>query len=276
VGPPYFNLLFIPVTAPLAALAGIGALARWKQDRISKIMIPLYPLLAASLILGISGALMFDHFSAAAALGIFLAVWVTLTTLYGIYKRVANRNAKLRSLSQIPAGFYGMSIAHIGIAVFVVGISLTSIYSIEKDVRLVPNETFVMGEYSFKFNGVRDIQGPNYIAKEGDIVVSKKGTQVASLQPQKRIYNVQQSPMTEAAIDPGLSRDIYVALGEPLGDDGSWSVRLYHKPYIRWIWLGAIFMALGGFVAILDKRYRLARRRKTVLSSESLGARVSS
>jgi cytochrome c-type biogenesis protein CcmF len=138
---------------------------------------------------------------------------------------------------------------------------VSSLYSTEIDRSLLPGETVEVGGYTFLFEGVREITGPNFQASEGEIRVFKDGKPVTVLRPQKRIYQVRSMPMTEAAIDPGLTRDLYVALGDPL-DDGGWTLRLYHKPFVRWIWLGAIFMALGGLLAATDPRYRLATRRR--------------
>ncbi|HEC12470.1 MAG TPA: heme lyase CcmF/NrfE family subunit [Acidiferrobacteraceae bacterium] len=262
VGPPYFNSVFIPLTAPLAALVGLGALARWKQDRLAGLVYRLRWALGVSLVFGIVyPAIVMPYFAWQAAAGMVLAVWVLTSALYGLYERVANKERKWAALVSIPRGFYGMTTAHLGVAVFIVGITLTSIYSLEKDVRLVPGESYELGGYRFQFDGVRQVRGANFRADEGKVRVWRDGEQIAVMAPQKRIYRVQRQPMTEAAIDAGLTRDLFVALGEPLGQDGAWSLRLYHKPFIRWIWMGAVFMALGGLLAATDRRYRLAARR---------------
>jgi len=259
VGPPYFNSVFIPLTIPLAVLVGVGASTRWKRDSMER----LWPLLKLPLILsliagGVYPILLMNHFDWRAALGMVLAFWVFLTTVRSLLEQ-----ARGRSLLKVAPAFWGMSLGHIGVAVFIVGITLTSIYSTEKDLRLEPGQTYELGGYSFTFNGVKVTQGANYQANRGDIDVARNGKKIANMQPEKRVYLVQKMPMTEAAIDAGLTRDLFVALGEPLGDSGAWSVRIYHKPYIRWIWLGALIMAFGGILAASDRRYRmLARRRK--------------
>jgi cytochrome c-type biogenesis protein CcmF len=161
-------------------------------------------------------------------------------------------------LKSVPAGFYGMTFAHFGIAVFVIGITLTSVYSVEKDIRMSPSDAVDMSGYIFQFNGVKQTQGPNYTASQAYVTVRHNGKEVAQLEPQKRTYQVQKMPMTEAAIDAGLFRDLFVAIGEPLGDQGAWSLRIYYKSFIRWIWLGAVFMAVGGLCAACDKRYRIS------------------
>ena len=202
---------------------------------------------------------------------IVLALWVTLTTLDNLRVRVMAKNNLWTGLTTTPRAFYGMTVAHLGVAVFAVGVTLTTAYSIEKDVKLSPGESHELAGHRFRFDGVRHVNGPNYQAEEGRITVFKGEREVAQLASQKRVYTVQRSPMTEAAIDPGLTRDLYVALGDPLGG-GSWSVRLYYKPFVRWIWLGALIMALGGVLAAADPRYRLAARRRAARAGEAAPA----
>jgi cytochrome c-type biogenesis protein CcmF len=261
VGPPYFNSVFVPLTAPLAALVGIGALARWKRDRLTRLARRLGWAFAASIVIGAIGILLLPHFSAGALLGITLAAWVALSTAQAVRERVAGKPSLWRALRSTPAGFYGMALAHLGIAVFVTGITLTSVYSTEKDVRMAPGDKLELGGYTFEFRGVRDVQGANYLAREGTVRVTHGGDEVAVLAPQKRVYRVQRSPMTEAAIDAGLLRDLFVALGDPVGPGDAWTLRVYHKPFIRWIWFGALLMGAGGLVAVADRRYRSLRRR---------------
>jgi cytochrome c-type biogenesis protein CcmF len=164
-----------------------------------------------------------------------------------------------------------MVLGHTGIAVFIVGVTLTSIYSTEKDVRLAPGETYEMGGYSFDFRGVDVAKGPNYTAYRGDVVARKDGEVVAEMHPEKRIYLVQTMPMTEAAIDAGITRDLFVALGEDLGK-GAWSLRIYHKPFVRWLWLAGLMMAIGGGLAATDGRYRTLARRARQADTEAAGA----
>ena len=190
-------------------------------------------------------------------LGLTLALWTIAITGLSLVDRVGVQGFSLQRLASIPSGFYGMTLAHLGIAVFVIGITLTSVYSVEKDIRLAPEETVDMSGYIFQFHGVKKTQGENYEAQQAFVTVSRNGEQVAQLAPQKRVYQVQTMPMTEAAIDAGLFRDLFVAIGEPLGKDGAWSLRIYYKSFIRWIWLGAVFMAMGGLCAACDRRYRI-------------------
>ena len=263
VGPPYFNSVFIPLTAPLALLLGVGAMMRWKKDSPARLSRLLRAAFLLSLVIGIAIPLfVMPWFSWQAAIGLVLAVWTALSTLQGLNDQVAKgSNERLRRFLSVPRSFYGMTLAHFGVAVFITGITLTATYSTEKDVRLAPGEDITLGGYTFRFEGVRRFTGPNFIADEGKVTVSHEGETAVLLRPQKRIYRVQRMPMTEAAIDAGLFRDLFVALGEPLGEEGAWSVRIYHKPYIRWIWMGPLLMALGGLLAASDRRYRRAKVR---------------
>jgi len=256
VGPPYFNSVFIPLTAPLAVFVGIGVLARWRQDKVSRFASLLWLPLLVSLVGGIALALLQDFFSWAALIGLTLAVWTGLTAWSAVQTRLKDKPNKLAALINIPLNIWAMSVAHFGIAVFIVGITLTSIYTQEKDIRLAPGQSMQLAGYDFVFHGVQKAAGPNYDASEGRVSVTKNGAPVAELEPQKRIYRASGMPMTEAGIDAGITRDLFVALGEPLDDNGSWALRIYYKPFVRWIWIGGLFMAFGGLLAATDKRYR--------------------
>ena len=256
VGPPYFNAVFIPLMAPLAIAVGGGMLLRWKRDSLSDLTSRVRWFILGCVLGGLALPLLMPFYSWAAALGLTLALWTVAMTVLSFIDRLGDKGLSWERLAKIPAGFYGMTIAHLGIAVFVVGITLTSVYSVEKDSRMAPGETLELSGYKFKFQGIKEAQGPNYIAQQGLITVSHDGMADVTLEPQKRVYQVQKMPMTEAAIDAGLFRDLFVAIGEPLGDEGAWSLRIYYKAFIRWIWLGAVFMAVGGLCATCDKRYR--------------------
>ncbi len=255
VGPPYFNAVFIPLTLPVAALVGIGAMTRWKRDRLARLMGKLWPLVAISVGLGCTLPLISsDSYQWLAALGLTLALWTATSTLYGMYDRVRNRKDKIRALISQPRGVWGMSIAHLGIAVFVVGVTMVSLYEQEKDLKMAPGDSYELGGITFKFQGVQQRPVHNYISMMGTVSASRGERVVATVYPEKRYYPIQAEPMTEAGIQAGIFRDLYVSLGEPLGDSGAWSVRVHVKPFVRWIWLGAIFMALGGFLAATDQR----------------------
>ena len=269
VGPPYFNAVFLPVTAPLALLVGVGALTRWKSDSLSRILKPLLIPFALCVAAGFAFPILFmAHGSFLASIGMTLAFWVAWTTLYGVWARISNRPNKAYALLHIPRSFWGMTLAHLGIAVFIVGITLTSIFSHEKDVGIKAGESYVLGDYEFLFDGIKSTQGPNYSAMTGTVRVMSEGKLLATLHPEKRDYGPGAMPMTEAAIDPGLFRDLYVAIGEPIGED-TWALRIYNKVYIRWIWLAGIIMALGGLIAATDRRYRSAPLQRTTAAKDN-------
>ncbi len=259
VGPPYFNAVFIPLMAPLSFVVGLGMLLRWKGDSLKLIATRVRWLIAGCVVGGLALPLCMPFYSWSAVLGLTLALWTTASTYLSFADRLGDNGWSWQRLQAIPSGFYGMTIAHVGISVFVVGITLTSVYSVDKDVRLAVNESIDMAGYIFEFHGVKQTKGPNYTAQQAFVTVMHDGQEVAKLEPQKRVYQVQTMPMTEAAIDAGLTRDLFVAIGEPLGDQGAWSLRIYYKAFIRWIWLGAVFMAAGGLCAACDKRYRVAK-----------------
>ena len=187
------------------------------------------------------------------ALGMFVATLLIATTLRDVW---AKSKGKFSRLSKLSLSYWGMIIAHLGVAVTVIGITVVSNFSVEKALKMYPGETAVVSGYDFKFAQIGTMQGPNYSAHVGVFEISKQGERVATLHAEKRRYKVKGSMMTEAAIDAGLFRDLYVSMGEPL-EDGAWAMRLQVKAYMRWVWLGSIFMALGGLLAILDKRYRM-------------------
>jgi len=259
VGPPYFNSVFVPIMVPLVALMAIGVLIRWKEDNLQRMKKHLLTYFVISLALGLLGTWMMPSFTISSVIAITLAWWVVLNMSYHFMLRFKNKAVSWQGLKTIPRAIYGMHIAHIGIAVFTIGVTLTSAYSTEKDVMLTPGESYSLAGYDFKFAGSNRIVGPNYQGDRGHVTVTQDGNFIAKMEPEKRIYTVQRSPMTEAAIDAGITRDLFVAMGEPRGKDGGWALRLYHKPFIRWIWLGALIMSFGGLLAATDKRYRKAK-----------------
>jgi len=256
VGEPYFNTVFVPIMLPALIFMSMAPLMRWKSDsfsRVAKLMV--IPVIVA-LVVGIS-LLFIEKGSLMISLSIGLATLITMSIIVSFIKRINTQQGIAAGLKKIPLSFYGMNIAHFGIAVFIVGVTFTESMSLQKDLRMEKGDTITLAGYSFTFNGANSRQGPNYTAYEGVVsVITPKGESIGVLTPQKRIYQVRGMPMTEAGIDAGLFRDLFVALAEQL-DNGAWSLRIYYKPFIRWIWLGCIFMSLGGLIAILDKRYRL-------------------
>ncbi len=264
VGPPYFNAVFIPLMVPALLLMAVGPVANWKSAKISALMKHLHVPAVVALVVGVGAPFILGRWSALVALGLALATWIATAVVKGIVDRMRATRTGLRAQ---PRSWLGMHLAHLGIAVFVAGVALVMGYETEQDVRMTPGSTVSTGGYDLKFLGVNKAQGPNYIAEIGDIELSRDGRILRLLHPEKRSYISSEMPMTEAAIDANGLRHVYVALGEPLGD-GAWSVRVYYKPFVDWIWIGCILMALGGLLAISDRRYRLKRReRKAALAA---------
>ncbi len=274
VGPPYFDAVFVPVMAPLVFLMGVGPIARWKKAELPDLWMRLRWALVISLILGVTlpFAAVVDQsvkWSPMAAVGFWMAAWIAVTTLEMIRQQIRHAQGSFMARLRVqPRGWWGMILAHLGIAVFIVGVTSVRGYEVERDVKMVPGEVVSIDEYSFKFNGVKEVEGPNYRAAQGDFTLTKRGRVVDTLEPQKRIYFAQsQMPMTEASIRSTIVGDVYVSLGEPV-DGGAWTVRVYYKPFVTWIWGGCVLMALGGFVAMSDRRYRVLARREELNSAE--------
>ncbi|MFK7913769.1 MAG: heme lyase CcmF/NrfE family subunit [Pseudomonadales bacterium] len=258
VGPPYFNLLFVPLMALLAIALGVATVLRWKRTDPGYLWQRLYKPLATAVALGIAVPLLLTGaLDWRVALTVLFGSWVIVSQLWDWVQGGV--------LGRRPA-YLGMAVAHIGFGVCLLGAAMTSILSFERDVRLAPGDTAVVGEYQFLFNGSTEVAGPNYLASEGDFTVTPRDAAADApgirLAPQKRRYIARNSIMTEAAIDAGLLRDLYVSLGERLDpSQDAWAVRIQVKPFVRWIWFGAMLMALGGVLAILDPRYRRLRRK---------------
>ncbi|KAB7627489.1 heme lyase CcmF/NrfE family subunit [Alkalilimnicola sp. S0819] len=259
VGPPYFESVFVPLMIPLVLLLGVGPLLRWKGDRLSRLGLAFGIAALLAVLIGVLVAAWWVPGGLASALGVALALWITVSSLQSLWERVRNKRRPLRALAGIPAGIWGMVLAHLGMAMFIVGVTLVSNLELERDVRLAPGESVTLAGYDYRFDGVSRVEGPNYTARRGHVMVSRDGEHIAELWPEKRTYRVQQSPMTDAAIDVGVFRDLYVALGEPLGEQGAWSLRVHYKPFVRWIWGGTVLMVLGGIFAAADRRYRRTR-----------------
>lgn len=285
VGPPYFNLFFVPVTFTLALLLGMGAKVQWQntaKGRIGKAVgVQALVALLAGLILPWCfalanktwdvGSLALEDWRWSVALTLGLSVWVLTMTLSDLWKKSESRRGRWQGLKKLRAGYWGMITAHLGVAVAIMGAGITSNFSVQRDVRLEPGEGQQVGAYYFVFDGVETVDGPNYRSQQGTVQVTQNSRPVATLQPEKRRYLASSQVMTEADIDGGLFRDIYVALGEPLDGD-AWALRLYVKPLVRWIWLGALLIALGGLIATLDKRYRQLVKSRSQRSSAADGA----
>jgi len=262
VGPPYFNAVFVPLIAPALFLMGVGPLARWKEASLPDIVTRMKWALGVALATGLLLPLTLNGFNVWASLGFFLAVWIVLAVLAAFIDRLKHaQGGLLQKLAGLPSGFWGMQLAHLGMAIGVAGIAVVANYSSERDVRMEVGSYAKLGGYTFTFRGTTEHDGPNYRASRGTLEVSQDGKPVATLQPEKRVYNISGMAMTEASVHANIFRDIYVSMGDQLDDKGTWIVRLYHKPFINWLWLAALFMVVGGIMAASDKRYRIALRR---------------
>ncbi|HXZ97503.1 MAG TPA: heme lyase CcmF/NrfE family subunit [Burkholderiales bacterium] len=265
VGPPYFETIFVPLMAPALFLMGIGPLSRWKKASVPNLALRLRWAFAVSLATALLLLFALGHASAWVTLGLLLALWIVAASVVNILERVKNASGTSMAarLAGTPRAYYGMLVAHVGVAVFVVGVTLEKGYEAQKDVRMGPGTTEQIGGYTFRFDDVEQVNGPNYVAAHATITAMRNGKLVAVLHPEKRFYASQESPMTEAAIDPGFTRDLYVSLGDPV-DSKTWIVRLQHKPFVLWIWSGCVLMALGGLLAAGDRRYRVETRRQSI------------
>ena len=272
VGPPYFDTVFVPLLAPALFLMGVGPLARWKQASVPELALRLRWALAVSFVAAIVVPFAMGGWSTMVGFGILLAVWIAATCVVSLRSRLAllPQGGLRARLAQIPSSYYGMLCAHLGVAVFVVGVTLVNGYQVETDVRMQVGDSSHLSGYGFKLTAINDVKGPNYNATRGTVEVTQGGSTVATMYPEKRLYTVQNMPMTEAAIDYGITRHLYVALGEPIGP-GVWIVRLYYKPYISWIWGGCLLMAFGGLLAVIDRRYRVRARADSAQASAAAG-----
>ncbi len=262
VGPPYFNAFFVPFMSILTLALGVGMVSRWKTTSGRYIRDNLGWVAVLALIAAVTLPLLYgSELEWGGMLGAGLLMWVVLVSAKDLYNKLAHKKSKLAGLRSLSQSYYGMVLAHIGVGVTIVGIAMVSIYNEERDLRMDIGDQVSMGSYTFVFQGTQRVVGPNYVSDQGRFEVLKDGEPYTEMFPEKRLYNAQGSMMTEAAIDPGLFRDLYLALGEPL-EGSAWAVRVQYKPFIRCIWLGSIFMGLGGLLAALDKRYRSRRKRQ--------------
>ncbi|MCL2345528.1 MAG: heme lyase CcmF/NrfE family subunit [Desulfobulbus sp.] len=266
VGPPYFDLVFRVVMIPLLFLLGIGPFARWKEASLPEILRAVRWAFAVGVIVAIAVPLLYGRWNPLTALGLLLAGWIAATVSINFVDRVRQTRGDggfLHAALRQPRSFVGMHLAHLGVAVFVVGVTMVMSFEEEKDVKMDAGESVVVAGYTFTFRGVHQVDGPNYKAAQGQFELSRDGRLLRQLTPEKRNYVSGGMPMTEAAIDAGFLRDVYVSLGEPIDPgqpEGAWAVRVYYKPFVDWIWGGCLLMACGGLWAMLDRRYRLKAR----------------
>jgi cytochrome c-type biogenesis protein CcmF len=271
VGPPYFNFFFVPFMGVLSLFMAVGPLLLWKKTALDRLLNLLKHPLALSVISAIAfpwvyGSLNDKSFSFTAMITVFVGAWVIFVTFTDMLHKSRNAKSLSSGLRKLTRSYYGMVLAHIGVAVTVLGACLNTIYSDQRDLRMEAGEKLELGRYVYHFAGVREVQGPNYLAQQGQIEIFYNDKKVSDLKPEKRRYFSTNDVMTEAAIDSGFWGDLYIAMGEPLapGDNGevAWAIRIHDKPFVNWIWFGSLFMALGGFLAISDKRYRLKKAAK--------------
>ena len=250
VGPPYFNLVFAPLMVPLLFILVPGTVAQWREAQLKTIFNKLRYLAVAALVSANALTIYLGPWTWTTALGFFLGLWVGLSSLQHMVERV-------RKPGRIGGSFWGMHMAHFGLAVLVMGITGVKSYEVERDVRIGIEDVVTIAPYTFKLMGMQDVMGPNYKAQEAEVHIQKNGVYIKTLRPQKRRYFSSAMPMTEAAIDTGFMRDLYVSLGDPIpGERPEWSMRVYYKPFVPWMWAGILMMVAGGLLAALDRRYR--------------------
>ncbi len=267
VGAPFFNQMFTLLIVPFVLMLGLGPLTRWKQQKASELQKQLLLAGGIALSAGVLVNFTYDTPTFMGVLGMVLVFWILVTTTQEVMQRISampdnNDNYTLiQKLGKLTPSHWGMVLGHVGFAILIIGVTLVSNYELERDVRMDVGDTVTLSGYDFTFKAVKDIEGPNYNADAGVFDVSRNGEFIAQLVPEKRLYIVQRMPMTEAAIHSTIARDLFIAMGEPL-DNGAWAIRIYIKPFVIWLWAGAVVMAIGGIFSISDKRYRMAKVKK--------------
>lgn len=272
VGPPYFSAVFVPLMAPLVFLMGVGPLAKWKEAQVPALALRLRWAAGVAVVCALLTGWLAGRIAWATTCGLLMAYWIFASVLTDVLGDLRPHAGALPALSRwrlIPRAKWGMWLAHLGVGVFAFGVSMVSTYQSEHDVKMNVGDTTEAGGYEFKLADVREVQGPNYVAAQAQMDITREGRPVTTLRPEKRIYRVQTNPMTETAIDPGFTRDLYVSMGEQL-EGGAWIIRVYYKPFVDWIWGGCLCMALGGVIAASDRRYRARQQ----LQSASRAARA--
>jgi cytochrome c-type biogenesis protein CcmF len=264
VGPPYFNSVFVPLMAPAAFLIGVGPIARWKHAKVPELAVRLRLAFGLSLLTAILLPFVIGGWKWRASLGLLLFCWIVATSVQNIWTRVRSQSSESSLLNRLKApsrSYYGMQLAHIGVAVFIAGVTVVTSYQTEKDVKMNIGDTVSVGGYEFRLNNLAQYQGPNFRAMRADMTVTKNGAPVTVMYPEKRAFTASGNATSETAIDRSVWRDLYLSLGDEV-PGGGWTVRVYHKPLVNWIWGGALLMAIGGGFAVTDRRYALASRKK--------------
>ncbi|MDO9236808.1 MAG: heme lyase CcmF/NrfE family subunit [Aquabacterium sp.] len=267
VGPPYFDTVFVALMVPLVFLMGVGPLARWKKSELPELALRLRWALVVSVVAALLTGWLAGKINLATTVGLWMTFWIASSVSLDLWQkikpihngaidsRVSRISQVLTKLRRLPLATMGMMVAHLGVAAFAFGVSMVKTYETERDVKMAIGDTTEAGGYVFALNDVREVKGPNYTAARADVSITHNGQAVTTLYPEKRVYLVQNNPMTEAAIDAGITRDLYVSMGEQL-DTGDWIIRIYHKPFVNWIWGGCVIMVMGGILAASDRRYR--------------------
>jgi cytochrome c-type biogenesis protein CcmF len=271
VGPPYFNTVFVALMVPAVFLMGVGPIARWRKASLPELAVRLRWAFAASAITALLLPFAIGGWKPLVSLGLLLAFWIVTTTLLNLRDRVnatSGKSGVLQKLRMQSRSYYGMQLAHVGVAVFIIGVTLVTGFQAEQDVKMQTGDTVSVGGYDFRLNGIKEVPGPNYQAVRGEIEISRGGQSLRTMYPEKRSYVASGNAMTETAIDTGVFRDLYISLGEPVGNN-AWSVRVHYKPFVSWIWGGAVLMALGGGLAVSDRRYALAARKERLARASS-------
>ncbi|HET7833665.1 MAG TPA: heme lyase CcmF/NrfE family subunit [Gallionella sp.] len=264
VGAPYFEAVFVPLMVPMVLMMALGPLARWKKFEVPDLAKRLRWAIASAAVIALLLPFVMGKWTPLISFGLLLAFWVIGSLVVGLYERLGGRDNFMQRLRSQSLSYYGMQLAHLGVAVFIIGVTMVKGYETERDVRMNVGDTVQAGGYEFRFDGVSEVPGPNYTAAQGRVVVTKNGKEVTVLTPEKRNYFSSAMPMTEAAIDTGVFGDLYVSLGEAIPDsNGAWAVRVYIKPFVVWIWGGCLLMAIGGVLAINDRRYRIHKSKQT-------------
>ncbi|MEG9500202.1 heme lyase CcmF/NrfE family subunit [Mannheimia indoligenes] len=267
IGAPFFDQMFMILMVPFAFVLGIGPLVKWRRDQVSVIRKPVIITLILMVVLGFALPYLFRNtITVSVVLGTMMSVFIVLLSLYELQQRATHRHSFFSGLFKLSRSHWGMVLAHLGVAMTVFGIAFSQNFSVERDVRMNLGDKAEILDYQFEFKGIKITDGANYQGGTAELEITHNGKYEATLNAEKRFYNVSKMGMTEAAIDWGFSRDLYAALGEKL-EDNSWAVRLYYKPFIRWIWIGGLFMALGGLLCMMDKRYRLRLQNKDVATA---------
>ena len=261
VGPPYFNAVFIPLMCLLVVFLGVGPISRWKATKAKYLISKMTIILVLSIVAGLVVPFIYHgDFDGVVWFSMTLTFWVLGSIMVDLKDKSSGKSSLIERLKRLPRSYYGMHFAHLGVIVTLVGICMVAIYDHQEDLRMSAGDSIEVEGYRFDFYGTRGHRGPNYVADIGEFKVYRDDELVTTIRPEKRRYNVSGQVMTEAGIDPSLSRDLYISLGEPLDNGEAWAVRIHVKPFIRWIWLGSILMGIGGLLAVMDKRYRLKKK----------------